>query len=80
LRRSYDCDTQAVRIAAKAHASIEAWEIVTLASQASPENLEIPSKRPSILVSPKEADVMKIDLGTGDPSKITIISAHLSKK
>ena len=45
-----------------------------------PEELEILAKKPSILAPPKEADVKQIDLGTGDPSKIAIISAHLSAK
>jgi hypothetical protein len=42
-----------------------------------PEELEIPA---SILTPQKEADVKKIDLGTGDPEKTTTISAHLSAK
>ena len=46
----------------------------------SPEELEIPAKKPSILAPPKEADVKQIDLGTGDPSKTATISAHLSAK
>ena len=45
-----------------------------------PEELEIPAKKPSILVPPKEADIKQIDLGTGDPSKTATISAHLSAK
>jgi hypothetical protein len=44
------------------------------------EELEIPTKRPSILAPPKEADIKQIDLGTGDPSKTVTISAHLSAK
>ena len=46
----------------------------------SPEELEIPAKKPSILAPPKEADVKQIDLCTGDPSKMATISAHLSAK
>jgi hypothetical protein len=45
-----------------------------------PEELEIPAKKPCILAPPKEADVKKIDLGTGDPEKTATISAHLSAK
>jgi len=44
------------------------------------EELEIPVKKPSILVPPKEADVKQIDLGTGDSSKTATISAHLLAK
>jgi hypothetical protein len=45
-----------------------------------PEELEISAKRPSILAPPKEVDVKQIDLGTGDPSKMVTISAHLFAK
>jgi hypothetical protein len=45
-----------------------------------PEELEIPAKKPCIVAPPKEADVKKNDLGTGDPEKTTTISAHLSVK
>jgi hypothetical protein len=45
-----------------------------------PEELEIPVKKPSILAPQKEADVKKIDLGTGDPEKTATICAHLSAK
>jgi hypothetical protein len=46
----------------------------------SPGELEILAKKPSILAPPKEANVKKIDLGTGDPEKTATISAHLSAK
>jgi hypothetical protein len=58
------------------------WAIYNLggsATQANPEELEVPTKKPTILVPPKEADVMQIDLGTGDPFKTATISAHLPK-
>jgi hypothetical protein len=45
-----------------------------------PNKLEILAKKPCILAPPKEADVKKIDLGTGDPEKTTTISAYLSAK
>jgi hypothetical protein len=80
LKRSYDCDAQAIRIASRVQADLEREEIATLASQANPEDLELPAKKPTIFVPPKEVDVMKIDLGTGDPSKTVTISAHLPKE
>jgi hypothetical protein len=45
-----------------------------------PEELEISAKRPSILAPPKDVDIKQIDLGTGDPSKMAMISGHLSEK
>jgi hypothetical protein len=44
------------------------------------EELEILAKKSCILAPPKEADIKKIDLGTGNPEKTTTISAHLSAK
>jgi hypothetical protein len=80
LKRSYDCDAQAIRIASRVHADLEREEIATLASQANLEDLELPTNKPTILVLPKEMDVMKIDLSTGDPSKTVTISAHPPKE
>jgi hypothetical protein len=77
LRRSFNYDAQAIKIAAKAQADLERQEIIILAAQG-PLNLDLPAKKPTIFCSTKEADVMKIDLGTGDPSKTATISTHLS--
>jgi hypothetical protein len=80
LKRAFDCDVQAIQIAAKAQAASRREEIATVAAEMNPEELEIPAKRPSILAPPKEADMKQIDLGTGDPSKTMIINAHLPAK
>ena len=80
LKRAFDCDVQAIQIAAKAQAASGREEIATVATKMNSEELEIPAKRPSILAPPKEANVKQIYLGTGDPSKTATISAHLSAK
>jgi hypothetical protein len=80
LKRAFDCDVQAVQIAAKAQTTSGRQEIATIAAEINPKELEIPAKKPSIFAPPKEADVKQIDLGTGDPSKTATISAHLSVK
>jgi hypothetical protein len=80
LKRAFDCNVQAVQIAAKAQAASEREEVATVAAEINPEELEIPAKKPSIFDPPKEADMKQIDLGTGDPSKTATISAHLSAK
>jgi hypothetical protein len=67
-------------IASRVQADLEREEIATLASQANPEDLELSAKKPTILVLPKEVDVVKINLETGDPSKTVTISAHLPKE
>jgi hypothetical protein len=76
LRCSFDYEAQAIKITAKAQSDLERLEIATMAVQ-EPSDLELLAKKPAILVPPKDADVMKIDLGTGDPSKTVTISTHL---
>jgi hypothetical protein len=80
LKCAFDCNVQAIQIAAKAQAASGREEIATVAAEMNSEELEIPAKRPSILAPPKEADIKQIDLGTGDPSKTVTISAHFSAK
>ena len=80
LKRAFDYDVQAIQIAAKAQATNGRKEIAAIVAELSPEELETPAKKPSILAPPKEADVKQIDLGTGDPAKTATISAHLSAK
>jgi hypothetical protein len=80
LKRAFDCDVQAIQILTKAQAASRRKEIATVATEINPKELEILAKRPSILALPKEADVKQIDLGTGDPSKMTTISTHLYAK
>ena len=80
LKHAFDCDVQAIQIAARAQDDQSRKEIATIAAEISQEELEIPAKKPSIITPPKEADVKQIDLGTGDTSKTATISAHLSAK
>jgi hypothetical protein len=80
LKRPFNCDIQAIQIAAKAQAADDREEIATVAAQMNPEELEILAKKPCILAPQKEADVKKIDLSTGDPEKTATINAHLSTK
>jgi hypothetical protein len=42
--------------------------------------MEIMTKKAGIIAPPSKTDTIEIDLGTGDPSKTAVISAHLSKK
>jgi hypothetical protein len=80
LKRAFDCDVQAVQIAAKAQVASGREDITTIAAEINLEKLEVLAKKPNILAPPKEADVKQIDLGTSDPSKTATISAHLSAK
>lgn len=80
LKCAFDCDIQAIEITTKAQEADGKQEVAKAAAAINPEEFEIPSKRPSLLTPPKEADVKHIDLGTGDPTKTAIISAHLLAK
>jgi hypothetical protein len=80
LKRAFDCDIQAIQIAAKTQVADGREKITTVATQMNPEELEILAKKPCILAPQKEANVKKIDLGIGDPEKTATISTHLLAK
>jgi capsular polysaccharide biosynthesis protein len=80
LKCSNDCDTEAVQIAARAQQAYEAQEITNLALQTKMEDMKILTKKAGIITPPSKTDTVEIDLGTGDPSKTAVISAHLSKE
>ena len=80
LKCSYDYDTEAVQIVAKVQQAYEAQEIANLSQQTKLDDLEISTKKARIIAPPSKMDTIEIDLGTGDPSKTAIISAHLSKE
>ena len=42
--------------------------------------MEILTKKAGIIAPSSKMDTIQIDLGTGDPSKMAIISIHLSKE
>ena len=42
--------------------------------------MEILTKKAGIIAPPSKMDTIEIDLGTDDPSKMAIISAHISKE
>ena len=80
LKHSYDSDTKVVKIVARTQQAYEAQENANIAQQTKPEDMEIPTKKAGIIAPPSKMDTINIDLGTGDPSKMAIISAHLFKE
>ena len=42
--------------------------------------MEILTKKAGIIALPSKTDTIEIDLRNGDPSKMAIINAHLSKE
>jgi hypothetical protein len=82
LKISFDCDTEAMELAATNQVPNAMMEIYAASKKLAPTELEIPEKsdtankpQPS-----KEVQVKAIDLGTGDNSKITMIGAGLDPK
>jgi hypothetical protein len=82
LKISFDCDTEAVELAATNQVPNAMMEIYAASKKLAPTELDIPEKsdtankpQPS-----KEVQVKVIDLGTGDNSKITMIGAGLDPK
>ena len=79
LKRSFECDTEAVLIAARAEELAEKLEIARLDTHTTREDLELPLKKPHVTPTP-ETPVKQIVLDDTDPSKTTTIGADLSPK
>jgi hypothetical protein len=82
LKISFDCDTEAVELAATNQVPNAMMEIYAASKKLAPTELKIPEKsntankpQPS-----KPVQVKTIDLGTGDSSKTTMIGAGLDPK
>jgi hypothetical protein len=82
LKISFDCDTEAVELAATNQVPNTMMEIYVASKKLAPTELEIPEKsdtankpQPS-----EEVQVKAIDLGTGDNGKTTMIGAGLDPK
>jgi hypothetical protein len=82
LKISFDCDTEAMELAATNQVPNAMMEIYAASKKLAPTELEIPEKsdtankpQPS-----EEVQVKAIDLGTGDNSKNTMIGVGLDPK
>jgi hypothetical protein len=82
LKISFDCDTEAVELAATNQVPNAMMEIYAASKKLAPSELDIPEKsdkankpQPS-----EEVQVKAIDLGTGDSSKTIMIRAGLDPK
>jgi hypothetical protein len=82
LKISFDCDTEAVELAATNQVPNAMMEIYAASKKLSPSDLDIPEKsdtankpQPS-----EEVQVKAINLGTGDNSKTTMIRVGLDPK
>jgi hypothetical protein len=81
LKISFDCDTEAMELAATNQVP-NAMQIYAASKKLAPTELEIPEKS-DIANNPqpsKEVQLKAIDLGTGDNSKTTMIKVVLDPK
>jgi hypothetical protein len=82
LKISFDCDTEAVELAATNQVPNAMMEIYTASKKLAPSELDIPEKsdkanKPQPV---EEVQVKTINLGTGNSSKTTTIRAGLDPK
>jgi hypothetical protein len=82
LKLSFDCDTEAIELAATNQVPNAMTEIYAASKKLAPTELDIPEKtntanKPQLS---EEVQVKAIDLGTGDSSKTTMIGAGLDPK
>jgi hypothetical protein len=76
LKISFDCDIEAVELAATNQVPDTMMEIYAASKKLAPSELDIPKKSDNT----NKVQVKPIDLGTGDSSKTTIIGAGLDPK
>jgi hypothetical protein len=82
LKISFDCDTEAVELAATNQVPNAMMEIFATSKRLAPTELEIPEKTDTTNKPqpPEQVQVKAIDLGMGDSSKTTMIGAGLDPK
>jgi hypothetical protein len=82
LKISFDCDIEAVELAATNQVPNAMVEIFAASKKLAPTELEIQKKTDTDNnpQPPEEVQVKAIDLGTGDSSKTTMIRAGLDPK
>jgi hypothetical protein len=82
LKISFDCDTEAVELAATNQIPNAMMEIYAASQKLAPNELDIPknSDKANKPQPSEEVQVKAIDLGTGDNSKTTMIGAGLDPK
>jgi hypothetical protein len=82
LKISFDCDIEAVELAAKNQVPNATMEIYAASKKLAPSELDIPEKSDKAnKPQPAEEVLVKtIDFGTGDSSKTTTIGAGLDPK
>jgi len=79
LKKSYDCDQEAIEYALTAHVPDTAGEVLT-AAQLSQSGMEIPTKKSGQIQLANNVSTKTIQLQEGDSSKTALIGAGLDDK
>jgi hypothetical protein len=82
LKHSYNCDTEPVELATTNQVPNTMMRVFVASKKLAPSELEIPEKT-NIVSKPQtteEVQLKALNLGTGDSSKTTMISAGLDHK
>jgi hypothetical protein len=82
LKKSYDCNQEAIQYASTTHVPDASREVLTTAQQLPQAGLEIPSRKASksSIQSTGDVALKLIQLQEGDSSKTAIIGAGLDDK
>jgi hypothetical protein len=82
LKKSYDCNREAIQYASTTRVPDASGEVLTAAQQLSQSGLEIPSRKAnkSTIQSTEDVALKSIQLQEGDSSKTVVIGAGLGEK
>jgi hypothetical protein len=82
LKKSYDCNQEAIQYASTTHVPDASGEVLAAAQQLSQAGLEIPSRKASksSIQSTGDVTLKSIQLQEGHSSKTTVIGAGLDEK
>jgi hypothetical protein len=82
LKKSYDCNQEAIQYASTTHVPHASGEVLTVAQQLSQAGLEIPTRKAnkSSIQSTGDVALKTIQLQEGDSCKTAVIGAGLGEK
>jgi hypothetical protein len=83
LKKSYDCDQEAIEYATASHVLELSAELLAAAQKHTDSEMEISSQRPSqsrVKPNPSDIGIKAIQLEEGDSSKTALIGGGLSDK
>jgi hypothetical protein len=83
LKKSYDCDQEAIEYSTTSHVPEPSAEVLAAALKLTDTKMEISNQRPSqsrVKPNPSDVGIKTIQLQEGDPSKTALIGGGLGNK